>query len=247
MHTICDINPNTMTVELIPGDFRKVYKSGVIKRLMDFASEKLGSAKLPPLTFDVQVMAADYLNAYGFEGRVVQFAQDAGWPRTFEIDKDFPEVSEEPQDQSCLDDLLESYTDFYRECLLLQIKIHGYLTAETLYFPALPKNSMTREIVRCLASGLQDETTRRRIDEYMYQIRGNERVTALSKLRDEHMAGEIENIWNSTEGDVMHVGGMSHIFGNYHNLYERLKARGLNPVRRKLREFGDYFKTPLGA
>ena len=53
--------------------------------------------------------------------------------------------------------------------------------------------------------------------------------------RDEVMESEIRGIWNSGIGDLMHTGGNIHIFGNYPNLYERLKE--LNPARYRLNEF----------
>jgi len=41
----------------------------------------------------------------------------------------------------------------------------------------------------------------------------------------------------SQPGKVIHAGGIAHFFGNYHNLYERLKEKGLNVTRHKLIEF----------
>ena len=37
---------------------------------------------------------------------------------------------------------------------------------------------------------------------------------------------------------IIHIGGLNHIFGNYHNLYEKLKD--LNPIRIKLNEADKY-------
>ncbi len=53
--------------------------------------------------------------------------------------------------------------------------------------------------------------------------------------RDEHMARRIRDVWETTEGGVLHVGGAYHMFGDYHNLFERL--RDLKPTRYNLCEF----------
>ncbi len=57
--------------------------------------------------------------------------------------------------------------------------------------------------------------------------------------RDQKMEEHIREIWKTTEGNLLHVSGLSHIYGQYqeqqHNLYGRLQD--LKPVRRKLNEF----------
>lgn len=53
--------------------------------------------------------------------------------------------------------------------------------------------------------------------------------------RDRTMEQRIRKIWEKSSGDVLHVGGLYHTQGEYHNLYERL--RDLNPERKKLNEF----------
>ncbi len=53
--------------------------------------------------------------------------------------------------------------------------------------------------------------------------------------RDQTMEQRIRKIWRDTDGDLLHVGGLYHTHGRYHNLYERL--RDLHPQRMKLNEF----------
>ncbi len=60
-------------------------------------------------------------------------------------------------------------------------------------------------------------------------------VGEITLQRDQTMEQRIREIWRNTEGDLLHVGGLYHTHGQYHNLYERL--RDLQPQRRKLNEF----------
>lgn len=56
--------------------------------------------------------------------------------------------------------------------------------------------------------------------------------------RDEFTETRIREVFRFTVEDMVYVGGADHIFGNYHNLYERLKD--LNPVRKKLRDAEEF-------
>jgi hypothetical protein len=56
-----------------------------------------------------------------------------------------------------------------------------------------------------------------------------------SEERDVVMSERLRELRQNNEGNGMHIGGVSHMFGNYHNLYERLAD--LSPTRYRLSEF----------
>ncbi len=60
-------------------------------------------------------------------------------------------------------------------------------------------------------------------------------VGKITLQRDQTIEQRIREIWRNTEGDLLHVGGLYHTHGQYHNLYERLAD--LQPQRKKLNEF----------
>ncbi len=75
--------------------------------------------------------------------------------------------------------------------------------------------------------------------EYRYQ-EGFQKIARLPAgditiQRDQTMEQKIREIWESCEGDLLHVSGLYHTHGEYQNLYERLED--LHPQRRKLNEF----------
>ena len=61
---------------------------------------------------------------------------------------------------------------------------------------------------------------------------------ALFLNRDEHFEKEIRKIYPAGEQTMAYICGALHFFGEYHNLYERL--RDLNPVRIKLRDLDKF-------
>lgn len=96
-----------------------------------------------------------------------------------------------------------------------------------------------REVIAiCGAYVFFEPEKRQEIADYQYN-RGLEDIkvkTMPSTIqRDQTMEGRIRRIWNETDADLIHVGGLFHIYGPYQNLYDRLQD--LNPIRRKLNEF----------
>lgn len=68
----------------------------------------------------------------------------------------------------------------------------------------------------------------------------DENVRREAETREIGMEQKIRKLWRQSSrggrgGDFMHFGGVMHIFGEYHNLFERLKD--FNPERYRLNEF----------
>jgi len=82
------------------------------------------------------------------------------------------------------------------------------------------------------------EELQRQIDESYLDISvlGLQKDPALFKElchdRDEFAESKIREAFSATKQSMVYIGGAAHIFGQYHNLYDRLKD--LNPTRMKL-------------
>ncbi len=67
---------------------------------------------------------------------------------------------------------------------------------------------------------------------------GAEFLNNVTRDRDEYTAAKIREVLPTAKHTMVYIGGLDHLFGTYHNLYERL--RDLNPVRLKLNEVDKY-------
>lgn len=116
-----------------------------------------------------------------------------------------------------------------------------FLELEALLYSEIDDSSSQdlREIVaRALAFVYTSKKYWKEVISYHYRLSASVNTTGSSQYeRDQHMAGQIIDIWNSTEGDLMHIGGMAHIFGQQTNLYDLLRDAQLHPTRLKLTSF----------
>ena len=67
-------------------------------------------------------------------------------------------------------------------------------------------------------------------------------------MRDARQADRILKVWNTTDGNIMHIGGASHLFSTGYNVYEWLVDFGLNIERKMLGMYDKNYsanKTPL--
>lgn len=128
------------------------------------------------------------------------------------------------------EDMLKEETEYYRLIRAIY-PLFGFLS-----------NPEEQEVVAiCSAYVFFTPEDRQKIINCQYD-KGPSRYTVQPRssllLRDQKMEERIREIWTNEDGDLLHVGGLSHVYGNYennYNLYERLQD--LNPVRRKLNEF----------
>lgn len=101
------------------------------------------------------------------------------------------------------------------------------------------KDPGEREVIAiCAAYIFFDPKQYQKIVDYQYNkgLKGIDiKVSSSTIQRDQTMEERIRKIWNESDVDLLHVGGMFHLYGPYHNLNNRLQD--LNPIRRKLNEF----------
>ncbi len=96
-----------------------------------------------------------------------------------------------------------------------------------------------REVIAIACSQVCfDPTERETIGNYQYDHSMEEAniiILPENILRERTMEQRIREIWDGSEGDLLHVSGLYHTHGPHHNLYERLTD--LQPQRKKLNEF----------
>ncbi|MEK6983706.1 MAG: hypothetical protein AABX33_03970 [Nanoarchaeota archaeon] len=181
---------------------------------------------------------AKYLGTYGSELKVAEAMKRKWTPKVYLVDTFVPKTKLDPSDISSYLQP-EEKPDIIREMDEWRHVLFMHLTQGIKL-----SNSIAALLSTYLALAKYDDSTRARIDEYRYssssRIRDKNMKTE-TEMRDTHMERRIRELWYKTgrtrgAGDFMHFGGVLHIFGEYHNLFERL--RDLNPVRYKLNEFG---------
>ena len=174
--------------------------------------------------FQLKTLKND-LHNYGFETKVASNYKKTGTPKVLLIDENVPQTKKYQTSKNKTSDI----PNVVREHNELAYSTYQYLSQ----IKGLQNKRTTAFISHYLAISCFNEQEREVIINHKYNEPINN-ISPTSEQRDEIMGSKIRNLWNETDGDIMHVGGIEHLFGNYNNLYEILKD--INPTRYKLNE-----------
>lgn len=217
---IREINPETITFEWDTESY-----GGFLPLVRELWSEQL--AKRFGFCAQQREELEEILKAYGYEWKIAKGLELVNEFKIHYIDENreedpggfvvIPDTAQKPEVIRQYQQLFSTFYSRLRE-----------ITSPT-----------EREVIAiACAQVLFDPAERETILNYQYNHSLDEaKVIVLPEniSRDQTMKQRIREIWKNTEGDLLHVGGLYHTHGQYHNLYERLKD--LQPQRRKLNEF----------
>lgn len=173
------------------------------------------------------------LITYGFEKRVASRYKKAGHPQVYLIDKYITTKNDTNE--------IVRLSNSYKEDIHKPKVVQKYYEILTYLYPIFADESESDISVHYFAYSFFTKDEIDTIINYNYTEKGTQSIYEIRNeviKRDEAMESEIRNLWASSTGDLMHTGGILHIFGDYYNnLYKRL--RDLNPVRYRLNTFNN--------
>lgn len=219
---VTSLRPTITTFELEKTDIQKIvgfettYRSELVE-WMEVTFNILPEQKKEFETF---------LRNYGFESKIA-----FGWELLGNIVRKIDDETAERDGSLIILSKQKSTPTFIKEYQDLVGIIYNKLS----YI----KEVSEREVIAiCGAYVFFDLTQQQEIVNYQYEtgLQGIKFGIMPSTIqRDRTMEERIRAAWEETDGDLLHVGGLFHIYGPYDNLYTRLQD--LQPIRRKLNEF----------
>lgn len=226
------LNPSDLSIEGLESSIQ------MPQRTID---EILGSIKCYmglAITDETLAKFAGYLGTYVYEIKVAETLKRKWKPKVHLVDVYIPKaVPDRSSDLKYLKAAAEE-PELIRELNDRTESIYSHLVEGI----GIPKR-LAALAAQYLALTFYDDVRKSAIDAHNYQgphAFKDANVRLETEQRDTHMEGKIRELWNRAgkirdAGDFMHFGGIIHVFGDYNNLFERL--RDLKPVRYRLNQF----------